>query len=142
MITNPTTAQQYGIIGYYEIDTAPGTPSNVTFSSQPINITILIHFTSYQPSLTQAQFTFDPNSSSALSVAQVWEGKYYYLNPMVSYNVSQLTIEAGQTIPILLTVKNSTSFPSGFSIPISAVGVNCITDHVTGIDNELVYAYG
>jgi hypothetical protein len=137
-IRNPEIALQYGITGYLEITLPPDSPSPLSVDrGGEINITILLHFVSYSPEVTEAQVTIDPNNPCGPTIGQ---GDVIF-NDFVSYNPSgNISIKAGETIPVIMNIHIPENFPSYInSIPLGAMGIqfNITIDELGGIENEV-----
>ena len=132
-IRNPVIALKYGIKGYLEISQAPETPKSPTIEKEgEASITILLHFVSYTPDLPEIQVNIDPNSGEGLTI----ERGTVTINKLVSYNPSgTVTIKAGQTLPVKLTIQVPKDFPSNaFPFPIGAVGITADIPIIDEID--------
>jgi hypothetical protein len=121
-IRDPEIALQYGVTGYLEITYPSDSPSSLSVDrGGEINITILLHFVSYSPEVTEAQVDTDPQGPWGLRIEQ--SGVTF--NDFVSYNLSgNITIKAGETIPVIMTIRIPEDFPSYInSIPLGAMGI-------------------
>jgi hypothetical protein len=132
-IRNPEIALQYGVRGYLEITYPSDSPSLLAVHrGGEINIDILLHFVSYSPEVTEAQVTIDPNSPWGPTIGQ---GDVIF-NQLVTYNPSgNITIKAGETIPVIMTIRIPEDFPSYInSIPLGGMGIqfNITIDELGG----------
>ena len=132
-IRNPEIALQYGVTGYLEITLPSDSPSSLSVDrGGEININILLHFVSYTPEVTEAQVTIDPKGPWGLKI----EYRDVIFNEFVSYNPSgNITIKAGETIPVIMTIRIPEDFPSYInSIPLGAMGIqfNITIDELGG----------
>lgn len=121
-IRNPEIALQYGITGYLEITYPSDSPISLSVDrGGEININILLHFVSYSPEVTEAQVTIDPSNPWGPTIGQ---GDVIY-NEFVSYNPSgNISIEAGETIPVVMSIRIPEDFPSSIeAIPLGAMGI-------------------
>lgn len=121
-IRNPEIASQYGVAGYLEITYAPDSPSCLSVDrGGEINISILLHFVSYIPEVTEAQVNIDPKSPWGLRIQQ---GDVTF-NDFVSYNPSgNITIKAGETIPVVMTISVPEDLPRTITaVPLDAMGI-------------------
>lgn len=122
-IRNPEIASQYGITGYLEIIHPSDSPSPLSFDrGGEINITILLHFVSYSPEVTEAQLNIDPNPKTG---GEGIETGGVFFNDIVSYNPSgNISIKAGETIPITMSFRIPENFPSSIeALPLCAMGI-------------------
>jgi len=120
---NPDIALKYGINGYLEVGLAPGSSKSLAVTrGGEATITILLHFVSYTANLTEVQVKADPKGGLGLG-----SGRYYSvkdergniigtgivnINDLVSYNPSGVvTIRAGQSLPVTVTVRIPADFP-------------------------------
>ena len=121
-IRDPEIALKYGVTGYLEI-TYPSDSPSLLFIDRggEINIDILLHFVSHTPEVTEKQVNIDPNSPWGLKI----EYRDVNFREFVSYNPSgNITIEAGETIPVIMTFRIPEDFPSYItSIPLGAMGI-------------------
>jgi hypothetical protein len=136
-IRNPEIALQYGVTGYLEITLPSDSPPLSVDRGGEINITILLHFVSYTPEITEAQVNIDPNGHLE---GIVQEG--VNLVEFFSYNVSgNISITAGETVPVMMSIRIPENCPSGIeAIPLRAVGIRTnfpILDELGGIENEV-----
>ena len=132
-IRNPEIALQYGVTGYLEITYPSDSPSLLAVHrGGEINIDILLHFVSYTPEVTEAQVTIDPKSPWGPTIEQ---GDVIF-NELVSYNPSgNITIKAGETIPVIMTIRIPEDLPSYInSIPLGGMGIqsNITIDELGG----------
>jgi hypothetical protein len=122
-IRDPEIALQYGITGYLEIihPSDPPSPLSVDRGGE-INITILLHFVSYSPEVTEAQLNIDANPKTGGTGIQ---GDGVFFNDLVSYNPSgNITIKAGDTIPVTMSFHIPENFPSSIeALPLSGMGI-------------------
>jgi hypothetical protein len=122
-IRNPEIASQYGITGYLDITLPSDTPSPLSVDrGGEINITILLHFVSYTPEVTEAQVNIDPNPKTG-GVGILVGGAFF--NDLVSYNPSgNISIKAGETIPVTMSFRIPENFPSSIeALPLCAMGI-------------------
>jgi hypothetical protein len=122
-IRNPEIASQYGITGYLEIIHPPDSPSPLSVDrGGEINITILLHFVSYSPEVTEAQLNIDPNPKTGGE--RIGVGGVFF-NDIVSYNPSgNISMKAGDTIPITMSFRIPEDFPSSIeALPLCAMGI-------------------
>jgi hypothetical protein len=137
-IHTPEIALQNGITGYLDITLPSDSPSPLSVDrGGEINITILLHFVSYTPEVTEAQVNIDPNGHLE---GAVQEG--VNLVEFFSYNVSgNISITAGETIPVMMSIRIPENCPSGIeAISLCAVGITSnflILDELGGIENEV-----
>jgi hypothetical protein len=122
-IRSPEIALQYGVRGYLEITYPSDSPSPLSVDrGGQINITILLHFVSYTPEVTEAQVNIDPKNRWGLWIEQ---GDVIF-NELVTYNVSgNISIKAGETIPVMMSIRIPENFPSSIeAIPLGAMGIS------------------
>lgn len=137
-IRNPDIALKYGIKGYLEIKQAPDASKSLTVEKEgQASTTILLHFVSYTADLTEILVNIDPNSGEGLSI----ERGTVTVNKLVSYVPSGIvTVKAGQTLPVKLTIRVPKDFPNdAFSFPIGAVGITADIPIIDEID-VMIYA--
>jgi len=132
-IRDPKIALKYGVTGYLEITYPPDSPSLLSIDrGGEININILLHFVSYSPEVTEAQVNIDPKGPWGLKI----EYRDVIFNEFVSYNLSgNITIKAGETIPVIMTIRIPEDFPSYTnSIPLGGMGIqfNTTIDELGG----------
>lgn len=132
-IRNPEIALKYGVTGYLEITYPPDSPGLLSVDrGGEININILLHFVSHTPEVTEAQVNIDPKGPWGLKI----EYRDVIFNEFVSYNPSgNITIKAGETIPVIMTIRIPEDFPSYIkSIPLGAMGIqfNITIDELGG----------
>jgi len=121
-IRNPEIALKYGITGYLEITYSSDSPSHlVVVRGGAINITILLHFVSHTPKVTETQVNIDPKSRGGLTI----EYRDVNFREFVSYNPSgNITIKAGEPLPVTMTITVPKDLPSYItSIPLGAMGI-------------------
>ena len=122
-IRDPETALKYGITGYLEITYHPDFPSHLVVDrGGAINITVLLHFVSHTPEVTETQVNIDPQSPWGLKIVQ---GDVVF-NELVSYNPSgNMTIKAGETIPVIMTISVPEDLPRYIDkIPLGSMGID------------------
>jgi hypothetical protein len=122
-IRDPEIALQYGITGYLEIIHPSDSPSPLSVDrGGEINITILLHFVSYTPEVTEAQLNIDPNPKAGGT--GIWEGGVFF-NDLVSYNPSgNISIKDGETIPVTMSFRIPENFLSSTeALPLSGMGI-------------------
>jgi hypothetical protein len=122
-IRNPEIALKYGITGYLEIIHPSDSPSSLSVDrGGEINITILLHFVSYSPEVTEAQLNIDPNPKTG---GEGIEMGGVFFNDLVSYNPSgNISIKAGETIPVTMSFRIPENFPSSIeALPLCAMGI-------------------
>ena len=134
-IRNPDIASKYGIRGYLEI--LPAVSSEELYISRgwEANTTILLHFASYTPELTEIEVNIDPEDRPSVSVCYgildaegniIGEG-VIDVNQLVSYSPSgTVVIRAGETLPVTMTIRVPADLPERISyswIPLEAVGI-------------------
>lgn len=155
-IKNPEIAKQYGVVGYIEYNITADTPRTLAVAKgEEASITILIHFVSYDPKVTEAQINIDPNSGRGLVIEQCYaitdksgeivsEG-VIYINKLVSYNASGVVeIRAGETLPVTLIIRIPIDFPSGVDpFPLGAVGIEVLSPSkgIAELDNVRVMVH-
>jgi len=136
-ITNPEHALEHGVTGYLEITLPSDSPSHLVVDrGGAINITILLHFVSHTPTVTETQVNIDPKSP--------WGSKIEYrdvnFREFVSYNPSgTITTKAGEPMPVIMTISVPEDLPSYIEkIPLGAMGIqyNFLRDELGG--NEVV----
>jgi hypothetical protein len=132
-IRNPEIALQYGVTGYLEITYPSDSPSLLYVDRDgEININILLHFVSHTPEVTETQVNIDPMSPWGLKI----EYRDVIFNEFVSYNPSgNITIKAGETIPVIMTIRIPEDFPSYInSVPLGGMGIqfNITIDELGG----------
>ncbi|MGA8848350.1 MAG: hypothetical protein WB564_00780 [Dehalococcoidia bacterium] len=123
-ICNPEIALQYGITGYLEIIHPSDSPMPLYVDrGGEINITILLHFVSYLPEVTEAQLNIDPNPKTG--GVGIWEGGVFF-NDLVSYNPSgNISVKDGETIPVTMSFRIPENFPSSIeALPLCAMGID------------------
>jgi hypothetical protein len=121
-IRNPEIALKYGVAGYLEITYPSDSPSSLSVDrGGQTNIDILLHFVSYTPEVTEAQVNIDPMSPWG---PRIEEGDVIF-NELVSYNLSgNVSIEAGETVPVTMSIRVPEDFPSTIeAIPLGAMGI-------------------
>ena len=135
-IRDPEIALKYGVRGYLEILPAESPESLSVSRGGEANITILLHFVSYTPELTEIEVSIDPEHSSP-SITKSYSildagGKVtgkgaVHVNNIVSYSPSgTVMIKAGETLPVTMTVSLPANIPETAtlsSIPLGAVGI-------------------
>ena len=122
-IRNPEIASQYGFTGYLEIIHPSDSPSPLFVDrGGEINITILLHFVSYSPEVTEAQLNIDPNPKTGGEGIEVGGA---FFNDLVSYNPSgNISMKAGDTIPVTMSFRIPENFPSSIeALPLCAMGI-------------------
>ncbi len=122
-IRNPEIASKYGITGYLEIIHPSDSPSSLSVDrGGEINITILLHFISYSPEVTEAQLNIDPNPKAG---GEVIDEYGVFFNDLVSYNPSgNISIKAGETIPVTMSFRIPEDFLSSIeALPLCAMGI-------------------
>jgi hypothetical protein len=122
-IRNPEIALQYGVTGYLEIVYPSDSPDSLVVDrGGEIDMNILLHFVSYSPGVTEAQVTIDPTNPCGLWIEQ---GDVVF-NELVSYNPSgNITIEAGETVPVIMTIRILEDFPSSIeTIALGSMGIS------------------
>jgi hypothetical protein len=134
-IRNPDIAAEYGIRGYLEI--LPDGSSEELYISRggEANTTILLHFVSYTPELSEIEVSIDPKDTLWISVSYSIldaEGNIIGkgvidVNRLVSYSPSgRVVLKAGETLPVTMTIRVSADLPeriSESSIRLGAVGI-------------------
>jgi len=135
-IRDPEIAPKYGIRGYLDILPAEPQQSLSVSRGGEANLTILLHFVSYTPELTEIEVSIDPEHTSP-SITQSYSvldagGKVtgegaVQVNDIVSYSPSgTVMIKAGETLPVTMTVRLPENIPEAAtlsSIPLGAVGI-------------------
>ena len=136
-ICDPDIALEYGILGYLDVTLPPDSPKALSISrGEEANITILLHFVSHIPELTEIEVNIDPKDD------HYKVGQYYHIedaegnivgrgliitNDLVSYNPSgTIVMRANETLPITMTIRVPADLPEGImpaSIPLGAVGI-------------------
>jgi hypothetical protein len=157
---DPKIAKEYNIKGYVDISLQGDSPLNEYSLSKPQNkgvyllergsklvIPILLKFVSYDPNTTEAHLRFDPKD---LSGGQV---EVYYLirdkngnvigkdkvtiNDYLSYDKKSLTLKAGETAKVLMTVDIPKDFPDGVQVfTLQPYGIICEDTGITLIPGE------
>jgi len=138
-IKNPEIARYYHIVGYVEFNTTENTSAEprilAVVPGKKAEITIFAHFVSYDPEVKEVQLTIDPKSSRSLTVEKCYvitdekgnviEEGTINLNKLVSYDVSGVvSIPAGETLKLTLTIQIPPDFPKGVNLPVAIVGVD------------------
>jgi len=121
-IRNPEIALKYGVTGYLEITLPSDSPSFLFVNrGGAMNITILLHFVSHTPEVTETQVNIDPKSRGGLTI----EYRDVNFREFVSYNPSgNITIKAGEPLPVTMTITVPKDLPSYItSIPLGAMGI-------------------
>lgn len=144
---NPEIAKQYGIVGYVEFNTTENTPKTLVIRrGEEANITILIHFVSYDPEVKEARLTINPANGRGLTIEKCYvimdeKGNVtgrgtININKLISYNVTgSVRIPAGETLKVTLTIRIPKEFPSGVDpFPLGAVGIELQDVPQGGID--------
>ena len=122
-IRNPEIASQYGITGYLEIIHPSDSPSPLFVDrGGEVNITILLHFVSYSPEVTEAQLNIDANPKTG---GEAIGGGGVFFNDIVSYNPSgNISIKAGDTIPVTMSFRIPENLSSSIeALPLCAMGI-------------------
>jgi hypothetical protein len=122
-IRNPEIALQHGITGYLDIIHPPDSPSPLSVNrGGEINITVLLHFVSYSPEVTEAQLNIDPNPKTG---GEGIDEYGVFFNSLVSYNPSgNISIKAGDTIPVTMSFRIPEDFLSSVeALPLCAMGI-------------------
>ena len=132
-IRNPEIALEYGVTGYLEITYPSDSPGFLSIDrGGEIDINILLHFVSHTPEVTEAQVNIDPKSPWGYKI----EYRDVNFREFISYNPSgNITIKAGETIPVMMTIRIPEDFPSYInSIPLGAMGIqfNITIDELGG----------
>jgi len=141
-IRNPEIASEYGITGYLEIIHPSDSPSSPSVDrGGEINITILLHFVSYSPEVTEVQLNIDPNPKTG---GEGIDEYGVFFNDLVSYNPSgNISIEAGETIPVTMSFRIPEDFLSSVEdLPLSAMGIKTepyfpIVGELAEMENEV-----
>lgn len=90
-----------------------------------VSVTLLLHFVSYYDNVTEVQLTIDPNNTSTGEVSFPYGAdKTYVINSILSYEPSgNVTIKAGETLPIKMTLTPPKDGPSLPQFPLSPLGI-------------------
>jgi hypothetical protein len=114
---------EHGVIGYLHITYAPDSLGALSVSrGGEISINMFLHLVSYSPDLAEVQAVIDPkNPYVGLRAGR----GHIWFNDLVGYNPSgNLTIEAGETVPIEMTIRIPEDLPSYVeSIRLEAWGI-------------------
>lgn len=131
----------YGVKGYVTITAAPGTAESLYLRrSQNITLTILLHLVALQANFTEAHVNIDPGAKWGGSIEFGNGGTTISFNNFVSYDPSgNLTIKAGHTIPVKMTIAIPKDVPFTQQFCLGAVG---IWADVPVYDNLGVIAHG
>jgi hypothetical protein len=125
-VRNPDVALKYGIQGYIEITTAPGTPNRLNLTGvEELNITLQLHFVSHKPEFTETVVNLNPKSKYGLTIEQcLGDGRgSVKLNDYVKYSPSgRIVLKASQILFVTMTLRAPEDYP-GISIPLGAVGI-------------------
>jgi hypothetical protein len=136
-LKKPEIVTQYGVAGYVEFNRTEDTPDTLTIAKGgEVCIGILVHFKSYDPDVREVQLSFDPKNNLAFAIERYYttvdeEGnlvkRSILVNELVSYDVSGVvSIPAGGTLRISLTVRTPIDFPSGVDFNAGALGVEVL----------------
>lgn len=145
-IRDPETALQYGMLGYVDILLPSDAPETVHINrGETANITILLHFVSHVPELTEVEVNIDPEHSDykqehcyVIGDAQgnVIGRGVININELISYSPNgTITMEANQTLPITMTICVPADLPEGIMRPSFHVTAMGITASVSSVDN-------
>ena len=150
-IKNPEVATRYGVAGYVEFNRTEDTPDTLTIAKGgEVHIGILVHFESYDPDVRAVQLSFDPENNLDFTIERCYatvdeDGNFVegviLVNELVGYDVSSVvSIPAGGTLRVSLTVRTPIGFPSGVDFNVGALGVEVLdTDAcIWTIDNTRV----
>jgi hypothetical protein len=134
-IRNPEIAAKYCIRGYLEILPAGSSESLYISRGGEADTTILLHFVSYTPELTEIEVSIDPEDAPSISVCygvldaqgnMIGDG-VIRVNRLVSYSPSgKVLVKAGETLPVTMTIRVPADLPERISyswIPLEAVGI-------------------
>lgn len=134
-IRNPDIAAKYGIRGYLEILPAGSSEELYISRGGEANTTILLHFVSYTPELTEIEVSIDPEDAPSISVCygvldaqgnMIGDG-VIRVNRLVSYSPSgKVLVKAGETLPVTMTIRVPADLPERISyswIPLEALGI-------------------
>jgi len=145
-VRDPETALQYGILGYVDILLPPDAPETIHINrGETANITILLHFVSHIPELTEVEVNIDPKHSDytmqdtyVIGDAQgnvIGKG-VIKVNEIISYSPNEtITMEANQTLPITMMIRVPADLPDGIMRPSFHVNALGITASVSAVDN-------
>jgi len=145
-IRDPETALQYGMLGYVDILLPSDAPETVHINrGETADITILLHFVSHVPELTEIEVNIDPKKSDYKmeqcyviedAEGNIIERGVINVNELISYSPNgTITMEANQTLPITMTIRVPADLPEGImptSFPVNPMG---ITASVSAVDN-------
>ena len=134
-IRDPVIASKYGIRGYLEILPAGSSEELYISRGGEANTTILLHFVSYTPELTEIEVSIDTEDTPSIRVCygvldaqgnMIGDG-VIHVNRLVSYSPSgRVFVKAGETLPVTMTIRVPADLPeriSESSIPLGAVGI-------------------
>lgn len=111
-IANASIAVPYGVKGYIQATVAAGTPKllDAARNGGRVEVTILLHFVSYSPELTQTEVNIDPLNSSGLVLKIVtYSDRVININELIDYEPKGLLIiRENET----LAVKTTITFPA------------------------------
>lgn len=121
-IRDPETALKYGVTGYLEITYPSESPSLLSIDrGGEISINTLFHFVSHTPEVTETQVNIDPKGPWGFRIEQ---GDVSFIE-FISYNPSgKITIKAGETIPVIMSIRIPENLPSYVeAIPLAGMGI-------------------
>ena len=131
----------YGLKGYLTITAAPSTQKSPYMKKgESVTLTILLHLVPLVTNFTEAHVNIDPNSRFGLKIEVGYSGGSVDINKLVSYDPSgNLTIKAGETVPVKMTIATLEDIPILQEFYLNAVGLSA---DVPIVDNLGVIAHG
>ncbi len=136
-IRDPEVAQKYGIRGYLDINLSAESPEVLYVKrGEAATITILLHFVSHVPELTEVEVNIDPEDSDCKieqyyviedAEGDIIERGVININELMSYSPNgTITMEANQTLPLTMAIRVPADLPEGImpsSFRLGAVGI-------------------
>ena len=144
---DPEVAKEFGISGYVEVSLAEPSLVQTVNKGEKVDIPILLHFVSYNDTLTDITVTLNPQNDSLLAAGQVYSildekgeiiGKgHINLNDLISYDVRYVEIESGETKNVMMSVllPNIPDRSTLKNIPLRAVGILAGNSDVVVVDS-------
>ncbi|MFQ6075579.1 MAG: hypothetical protein ACE5Z5_05535 [Candidatus Bathyarchaeia archaeon] len=132
-------------MGLVEVKPSLETPSSIRVrAGESVNITVLLHFISHTPNITEVKVRLDPISSE-YRVEQYYavldengsivdRGKVE-INDLINYDTPEVIVRANETLPITMTLTIPKDFPLSRpstypnTFPLSVVGVHVLKPH-------------
>lgn len=133
-IRDPEIAAEYGVPGYVEFGLMDCPQELALGRGEEWGGTLLVHFVSYTPELTELQLYVYPYGVSpwgevgkggGLYAGTYYEGGLFHFIDLISYSPSgAIAIRAGETLTIEMTIRIPADFPKSIErVPLNLMGI-------------------